>query len=132
MQVKHIARIRFAPGRLLHEQRQHDSTSRMMFPFDALLAYISTFMLLKPGDLIATGTPTGAGARFDPPKWLVPGDTVEGLSATDYLRQSILEPDAYVVDGWPAGQMLPVYGDRLTENQIESLVEYLLTLEADR
>ena len=59
------------------EQRQHDSTSRMMFPFDALLAYISTFMLLKPGDLIATGTPTGAGARFDPPKWLVPGDTVE-------------------------------------------------------
>jgi 2-keto-4-pentenoate hydratase/2-oxohepta-3-ene-1,7-dioic acid hydratase in catechol pathway len=30
-----------------------------------------------PGDLIATGTPTGAGARFDPPKWLVPGDVVE-------------------------------------------------------
>ena len=60
------------------------------------------------------------------------GDTVEGLSAADYLRQSILEPDAHVVDGWPAGQMLPVYGDRLTENQIESLVEYLLTLEADR
>ncbi len=59
------------------EQRQHDSTARMMFPFDVLLAYISTFMLLKPGDLIATGTPTGAGARFDPPKWLVPGDTVE-------------------------------------------------------
>ena len=59
------------------ERRQHDNTSRMMFPFDMLVAYISTFMLLKPGDLIATGTPTGAGARFDPPKWLVPGDTVE-------------------------------------------------------
>ncbi len=59
------------------EQRQHDNTARMMFPFTALIAYISTFMLLKPGDLIATGTPTGAGARFDPPKWLVPGDMVE-------------------------------------------------------
>jgi 5-carboxymethyl-2-hydroxymuconate isomerase len=59
------------------ERRQHDNTSRMMFPFPMLIAYISTFMLLKPGDLIATGTPTGAGARFDPPKWLVPGDTVE-------------------------------------------------------
>lgn len=59
------------------EQRQHDCTSRMMFPFPMLISYISTFMLLKPGDLIATGTPTGAGARFEPPKWLVPGDTVE-------------------------------------------------------
>ncbi|HOA93490.1 MAG TPA: fumarylacetoacetate hydrolase family protein [Quisquiliibacterium sp.] len=59
------------------ELRQDDNTRRMMFPFDRLIEYVSTFMLLKPGDLIATGTPTGAGARFDPPKWLVPGDTVE-------------------------------------------------------
>ena len=59
------------------EQRQHDCTSRLMFPFATLIAYISTFMLLKPGDLIATGTPTGAGARFDPPRWLRAGDVVE-------------------------------------------------------
>ncbi len=59
------------------EVRQDDNTRRMMFPFDRLIEYISTFMVLKPGDLIATGTPTGAGARFDPPKWLVPGDTIE-------------------------------------------------------
>jgi 5-carboxymethyl-2-hydroxymuconate isomerase len=59
------------------EIRQHDNTSRMAFPFAHLIHYISTFMLLKPGDVIATGTPTGAGARFDPPKWLVPGDRVE-------------------------------------------------------
>jgi 2-keto-4-pentenoate hydratase/2-oxohepta-3-ene-1,7-dioic acid hydratase in catechol pathway len=32
---------------------------------------------LKPGDMIATGTPTGAGARFTPPRWLKPGDVVE-------------------------------------------------------
>src|SRR5690606_3631568 len=59
------------------ELRQEDNTARMMFPFAMLLSYISTFMRLEPGDIIATGTPTGAGARFDPPRWLVPGDRVE-------------------------------------------------------
>jgi 2-keto-4-pentenoate hydratase/2-oxohepta-3-ene-1,7-dioic acid hydratase in catechol pathway len=52
-----------------------------MFPFDFLIAYLSTFATLKPGDMIATGTPTGAGARFDPPRWLKPGDVVEVESA---------------------------------------------------
>ncbi|MDF0519318.1 fumarylacetoacetate hydrolase family protein [Bradyrhizobium yuanmingense] len=59
------------------ELRQHDSTERLMFPFDYLISYLSTFATLKPGDMIATGTPTGAGARFDPPRWLKPGDVVE-------------------------------------------------------
>ena len=59
------------------EIRQQDSTERLMFPFDFLLAYLSTFATLKPGDMIATGTPTGAGARFNPPRWLKPGDLVE-------------------------------------------------------
>lgn len=59
------------------ECRQRDNTSRMAFPFAYLIAYVSTFMALEPGDLIATGTPTGAGARFDPPRWLRPGDRVE-------------------------------------------------------
>ena len=49
----------------------------MAFPFARIIEYVSTFATLSPGDLIATGTPTGAGARFDPPKWLVPGDLVE-------------------------------------------------------
>ncbi|MEZ5245108.1 MAG: cytochrome b N-terminal domain-containing protein [Acidimicrobiales bacterium] len=57
------------------------------------------------------------------------GSTVEGMTAAEYLRESIVDPDAHVVEGWPAGQMLPVYGERLTEYQIDSLVEYLLTLE---
>ena len=38
---------------------------------------LSTFITLEPGDVIYTGTPTGAGARLDPPVWLVPGDVVE-------------------------------------------------------
>ncbi|WP_298255809.1 fumarylacetoacetate hydrolase family protein [Bradyrhizobium sp.] len=59
------------------ETRQQDTTERLMFPFDFLIAYLSTFATLKPGDMIATGTPTGAGARFDPPRWLKPGDVVE-------------------------------------------------------
>jgi 2-keto-4-pentenoate hydratase/2-oxohepta-3-ene-1,7-dioic acid hydratase in catechol pathway len=59
------------------EMRQQDSTARLMFSFANLLAYLSTFATLRPGDTIFTGTPTGAGARFDPPRWLKPGDTVE-------------------------------------------------------
>jgi 2-keto-4-pentenoate hydratase/2-oxohepta-3-ene-1,7-dioic acid hydratase in catechol pathway len=59
------------------EVRQDDSTSNLLFPFERLIAYTSTFMPLKPGDLIATGTPTGAGARFDPPRYLKAGDVVE-------------------------------------------------------
>jgi len=59
------------------ELRQRDTTANLIFSFARLLHYISTFTTLKPGDVIATGTPTGAGARFDPPRWLKPGDRVE-------------------------------------------------------
>ncbi len=58
------------------EVRQDDTLSRMMFPIRRQIEYISTFMTLQPGDIIITGTPTGAGARFDPPRYLVPGDVV--------------------------------------------------------
>ncbi len=59
------------------ELRQSDTTANMAFSIAAIIAYVSSFTTLMPGDLIATGTPTGAGARFDPPRWLKPGDTVE-------------------------------------------------------
>jgi 2-keto-4-pentenoate hydratase/2-oxohepta-3-ene-1,7-dioic acid hydratase in catechol pathway len=59
------------------EVRQRDRTGRMLFPIARQIAYISTFTTLAPGDIIVTGTPTGAGARFDPPVWLKPGDVVE-------------------------------------------------------
>lgn len=57
--------------------RQSDRTGRMLFPVARQIAYISTFTTLQPGDIIVTGTPTGAGARLDPPCWLKPGDVVE-------------------------------------------------------
>ncbi|MEO9819885.1 MAG: fumarylacetoacetate hydrolase family protein [Paracoccaceae bacterium] len=59
------------------EVRQDDTLSRMTFPIRQEIEYISTFMTLNPGDIIVTGTPTGAGARFDPPRYLKPGDVVE-------------------------------------------------------
>lgn len=59
------------------EVRQDDTTASMMFPFKYIISYFSKFFHLKPGDVIATGTPNGAGARFDPPRYLVPGDVVE-------------------------------------------------------
>ena len=58
-------------------ERQNDTTANLLFPFAYLISYLSTFMRLKPGDVISTGTPNGAGARFDPPKFLAPGDVVE-------------------------------------------------------
>lgn len=59
------------------ELRQNDTTASMLFPFKYIISYCSKFYHLKPGDLIATGTPNGAGARFDPPRYLEPGDVVE-------------------------------------------------------
>ena len=58
----------------------------------------------------------------------VAGSRVEGLTAEQYLRQSIFLPDQYIVDGWPAGQMLPIYRERLSETELEALIAYLLTL----
>jgi 2-keto-4-pentenoate hydratase/2-oxohepta-3-ene-1,7-dioic acid hydratase in catechol pathway len=59
------------------EERQNDTTDSLMFPFRRIINYVTSFARLKPGDIIATGTPNGAGARFDPPKFLKEGDVVE-------------------------------------------------------
>lgn len=56
---------------------QDDTTASMIKSFADLIAYISTFMTLKPGDIIVTGTPVKLNPRTDPPTWLKPGDTIE-------------------------------------------------------
>lgn len=72
------------------ELRQDDVLSRMMFPIRREIEYISTFMTLQSGDIIVTGTPTGAGARFDPPKFLQPGDVVEvSVEGIGTLRNTV-------------------------------------------
>src|SRR5882672_9421818 len=71
-----IADIRLST-RVNGETRQDDRTGRLIFGFRYLINYLSTFTTLVPGDVIVTGTPTGAGARFDPPRYLKPGDVIE-------------------------------------------------------
>jgi 2-keto-4-pentenoate hydratase/2-oxohepta-3-ene-1,7-dioic acid hydratase in catechol pathway len=56
---------------------QHESTSQMIFSVAATIAFLSSFMTLEPGDVIATGTPSGIGARRQPPLFLHAGDIVE-------------------------------------------------------
>jgi 2-keto-4-pentenoate hydratase/2-oxohepta-3-ene-1,7-dioic acid hydratase in catechol pathway len=74
------------------EVRQDDSTDRMIFSFGRIVEYVSTFCTLMPGDIIFTGTPAGAGARLDPPCYLVPGDRVEvEVSGLGILRNPIAD-----------------------------------------
>ena len=74
------------------EVRQKDIASNMIFGIEYIVPYLSTFMELKPGDIIATGTPPGAGTYFDPPKWLVPGDLVEvEVARVGILRNEVMD-----------------------------------------
>ena len=75
---------------------------------------------LEAGVTLVGPTMAGLGARA--------GVTVPGLNAADYIRLSITEPDSFVVDGFAAGQMPGGWDEALSENQIESLVEFLLGL----
>jgi 2-keto-4-pentenoate hydratase/2-oxohepta-3-ene-1,7-dioic acid hydratase in catechol pathway len=59
------------------ETMQDSSTADMIFDCRRLIAYVSEVMVLKPGDLIITGTPEGVGFARNPPIYLQPGDTVE-------------------------------------------------------
>jgi 2-keto-4-pentenoate hydratase/2-oxohepta-3-ene-1,7-dioic acid hydratase in catechol pathway len=72
------------PARNLHlttkvngEVRQDATTSMMIWSFAELIAYITRFTTLKPGDVIPSGTPVGTGMGFEPPRWLKAGDVVE-------------------------------------------------------
>jgi 2-keto-4-pentenoate hydratase/2-oxohepta-3-ene-1,7-dioic acid hydratase in catechol pathway len=86
-----IADIRLTT-RVNGETRQDDRTARLIFGFRYLLNYISTFTTLVPGDVIVTGTPTGAGARFDPPRYLKPGDVIEvEAEGVGILRNGVVD-----------------------------------------
>jgi 2,4-diketo-3-deoxy-L-fuconate hydrolase len=67
---------------------QDSRTSALIFAVPQLIAYISSFMTLLPGDLISTGTPSGVGAGRKPPSYLRPGDVVEfGIDGLGEARQ---------------------------------------------
>ena len=85
------------------EVRQDDTAAAMRFGIEYQIHYLSTFTTLRPGDIICTGTPTGAGARLDPPVWLRPGDVVEvSVPEIGTLRNTIAdEPLPQVEDRAP-------------------------------
>jgi 2-keto-4-pentenoate hydratase/2-oxohepta-3-ene-1,7-dioic acid hydratase in catechol pathway len=78
--------------RLNGVQMQHSGTDMMMHDVPALIAYCSTFTPLSPGDIIATGTPEGIGARRNPPVWMKAGDVLEvEISQIGTLRADIVD-----------------------------------------
>jgi len=69
---------------------QHATTDQMIFPVPRLIAYVSTFMTLNPGDVIVTGTPGGVGVKRTPALWLKPGDKVDiEISSVGILRNTV-------------------------------------------
>ena len=63
----------------------------MMFSVPYLVSYISRFMTLLPGDVIATGTPSGVGMGMTPPRFLSPGDHVElGIEGIGAISQRVV------------------------------------------
>jgi 2-keto-4-pentenoate hydratase/2-oxohepta-3-ene-1,7-dioic acid hydratase in catechol pathway len=59
------------------EVMQSSTLDQLIFGVPELIAYISTFTVLRPGDIIATGTPGGVGVAREPRRWLQPGERVE-------------------------------------------------------
>lgn len=74
------------------ERKQTGSTATMIFKIPELLAYVTEFMVLEPGDIVTTGTPPGVGTARNPKEFLKPGDVmdlkIEGLGAQ---RQKVID-----------------------------------------
>ena len=89
----------FELGKPLHlivrkngEVTQEDTTASMIFSFADIIAYTTSFMTLKAGDVICTGTPVKKTGKSDPPVWLMPGDTIEVESPEiGVLRNSVVD-----------------------------------------
>lgn len=77
------------------EKIQDSSTSDFIFNVQHVVSYISQYMTLLPGDIISTGTPSGVGLGFNPPKYLKPGDVVElgieGLGSSKQVARAYAE-----------------------------------------
>ncbi len=58
------------------ETLQNSNTKELIFRIPELIAHLSSIMTLEPGDVISTGTPSGVGFSYTPPRWLTPGDVV--------------------------------------------------------
>ena len=75
------------------EVKQKGSTSTMIFSIPFLLAYITQFCVLEPGDVVTTGTPPGVGLGMKPPQYLKVGDVMElSIEGLGHQRQSVVAP----------------------------------------
>jgi 2-keto-4-pentenoate hydratase/2-oxohepta-3-ene-1,7-dioic acid hydratase in catechol pathway len=83
------------------EVMQSARTSQMIFNIPATVEYVSSFTTLKPGDVIATGTPGGVGFARQPPVWLTPGDLLEiEIEGLGKLANKVVAEER-AVNGWP-------------------------------
>jgi len=74
------------------ERRQQGNTRDRVFTIRALIAYVSRFMTLEPGDVLSSGTPAGVGHGAKPPRYLEPGDTVEqGIDGLGRQRHRVIQ-----------------------------------------
>ena len=72
-------------------EKQRSNTRYMLFKVDDLIADISSAITLEPGDIIATGTPSGVGAGRTPPEWMWPGDVIEaGIAGIGQIRNPVV------------------------------------------
>ena len=72
-------------------RHQDGNTVTMVVQVPELIAYVSRFMSLQPGDLISTGTPPGVGLGYDPPIWLQPGNVMRlGIEGLGEQRQLVV------------------------------------------
>lgn len=79
-------------GRLNQEVVQRDTLDQLIFKVPRLIAYLSTFTELVPGDVIATGTPAGVGLSRKPQRWLRPGDVFEvEITGLGTLRNTVAD-----------------------------------------
>jgi len=74
------------------EQRQNGNTEDMIFDIPTLIESLSEGLTLQPGDLIASGTPSGVGYAMEPPRFLKDGDTVicevEGIGQLENVMRN--------------------------------------------
>jgi 2-keto-4-pentenoate hydratase/2-oxohepta-3-ene-1,7-dioic acid hydratase in catechol pathway len=79
-------------GRLNGQEMQRSATDLLIFDVPALIAYITTFTELVPGDVISTGTPGGVGFKRNPPVWLKAGDVYEvEVTGVGVLRNPVVD-----------------------------------------
>lgn len=75
------------------ETRQQSSTANLQVGVAELVGWLSQSLALPAGTVIATGSPGGSGAGFDPPRWLVPGDVVEvAIAGLGQIRHTVVAP----------------------------------------